>query len=140
MYLAVGACRIFVYLSPNVIVTYNTDIYANINIVDCSTLQIIRTLKFHNKGIQSLVFSPDSRYLISVGNYRECTIGVWDPETGQLIASSYALTNINEVKVKPYVRHGVLEFVTVGADQIIQWIMDADSKLLSSETIIQPVH
>lgn len=139
MLLAIGACINECLPSLILIVTYDTNIFANVNIVDCSTLQIIRTLKFHNKGIQSLVFSPDSRYLISIGNYRECTIAVWDPETGQLIASSYTLTNINEAKVKPYTRHGVLEFVTIGADQVIQWILDADSKLLNSETLIQPV-
>ena len=118
--------------------TYDTNIYANIHLIDCYTLKITRTLKFHNKGIQSLSFSADGRYLISVGNYRECTIGVWDPSSGQLIASSYTLTNINEVKVKPYTRSGILEFVTVGADQVIQWILTADAKLLNSETFIHP--
>jgi len=117
-------------------VTYNTNIYSNIHIFDCYNLKLVRTLKFHNKGVQSLAFSHDGKYLISTGNYRECTVAVWDAASGQLISSSYTLTNINEVKAKPYTRTGVLEFVTVGADQVFQWILTPDAKLLNSESTI----
>lgn len=118
--------------------TYDSGLYASVHLIDCLSFKVIKTLKLHTKGIQSLTFSNDGKYLISIGNYRECTIAVWDVIEGGLVASSYTLTNINEVKIKLNAPGANLHFTTVGGDQIIQWILTNEDKLLHQETFIQP--
>lgn len=113
--------------------------YANIHIFDCATFAILRTLKFHKKGIQGLAFSTDGKYLVSVGNYRENTIAVWNTSTGLLISNSYTLTIINEIRVKPTTKNGLLEFATLGADTITQWVLTDEPKLIRNESFLHTV-
>jgi hypothetical protein len=46
-----------------------------------------------------MVFTENSKFLITVGNYRECTVAVWDWQTKQLLASSYTLDKINDIHI-----------------------------------------
>lgn len=39
---------------------------------------LVRSLPFHEKGVQSLAFSPDVRYLVSVGVRDDKLLVVWD--------------------------------------------------------------
>ena len=48
-------------------------------------------LSFHRKGIQSMAFSSDSKYLVTLGVQGDDTVAVWDVSSGQtgtVIASS----------------------------------------------------
>ena len=65
-----------------------------------------------------MVFSNDGKLLVTIGNFKECTVVVWEWPTGKIIASSYTLDKINDVKVsdKCYSLERQLEFVTVGRD------------------------
>ena len=51
---------------------------ANIYILDCTTFIINKTLSFHTRGIQDLCWAKQGKYLISIGNFRESTVAVWD--------------------------------------------------------------
>lgn len=56
--------------------------------------------------------------MISIGNHKECTVAVWDFLTGKLLATSYTLEQINDVKISKYTfaKERLLEFSTVGKD------------------------
>lgn len=40
-------------------------------------LTIERKMEFHPKGVQSISLSTTNKYLVSIGNFRECTVCVW---------------------------------------------------------------
>ncbi len=51
--------------------------------------------------------------------FRESTIAIWDFNSGKLMASSYTLDKINDIKVSPRIfQDGIFEFCTVGKDQV----------------------
>lgn len=63
-------------------------------------------------------FTDNGKYLVSIGNYKECTVAVWDWLGGKLIASSYTLDKINDIKIsnRCYSKELTFEFLTVGRD------------------------
>lgn len=46
-----------------------------------------------------MFFSENGKHLVSIGNFKECAVCVWDWPSGKLIASSYTMDKINDVKV-----------------------------------------
>jgi hypothetical protein len=55
---------------------------------------------------------------------------VWDFQLGKLKASSYTLDKINDVAIMKVAGEGkLLEFATVGRDQIHFWTYSKDEKL-----------
>jgi WD40 repeat protein len=72
-------------------------------------------LTFHQKGVQSLAFSNDSKYLISVAVQGENVLAVWDIEQGLVIKSALIRQHsVNQIKVDPYIEDTHLQFCTVG--------------------------
>lgn len=108
----------------------NSENIANIYLMDCTSHVVVKTLSFHTRGVQQLAFTNDGKYLISVGNFRESTVAIWEFATGKLLASSYTLDKINDVKVSSscYVSDRVFEFCTVGRDQVQFWAFVKDFK------------
>lgn len=74
--------------------------------------------------------SDNGKFIVSAGNFRECTVCVWDFQLGKLKASSYTLDKINDVAISKVAGEGkLLEFATVGRDQIHFWTYNKDEKL-----------
>lgn len=98
--------------------------------MDCTSHIVIKTLSFHTRGVQQLAFTNDGKYLISIGNFRESTVAVWEFSTGKLLASSYTLDKINDIKVSSscYMSERAFEFCTVGRDQVQFWALVKDFK------------
>jgi len=99
--------------------TRNDKDNANIYVLDITKdFKVLRTLSFHTRGVQALAFAENGKYLLSVGNFKECTVAVWEYSTGKLLASSYTLDKINDIKVCDHVfaHDRVFEFCTVGRD------------------------
>lgn len=71
---------------------------ANIYIL-AGDFSIERKLEFHPRGIQSMRLSDNGKYIVSIGNFRECTVCVWDFTFGKLKASSYTLDKLNDVSI-----------------------------------------
>src|SRR6476469_7602520 len=54
---------------------------------DWQNIELVRTLKGHNGAVDSLVFSPDGKILISGGSYNDGKIKLWWLKTGREIDS-----------------------------------------------------
>ena len=102
---------------------------ANIYVLG-TDFSIERKLEFHPRGIQSIRLSDNGKLLVSIGNFRECTVCVWDFTMGKLKASSYTLDKLNDVALRRGMTEGSqLEFATAGRDQIHFWTYTRDEKL-----------
>ena len=85
-------------------------------------LTIERKLEFHPRGVQSIALNGNNKYLVSIGNFRECTVCVWELLSGKMKASSYTLDKLNDIAIMDTCGEGrLLEFATVGRDQIHFW-------------------
>ncbi len=53
--------------------------------------------------------------MVSIGNFKECTVAVWEFATGKLITTSYTLDKINDLRISVYVDNEdrLFEFCTV---------------------------
>jgi WD40 repeat protein len=71
---------------------------------DVEKKKLINKLTFHQKGVQSMAFSTDGKYLITLGVQGEDALAVWDITTG-LVVKSALIRNYatNQVKVDPFV-------------------------------------
>jgi WD40 repeat protein len=82
---------------------------------DCANIYVIggdfsieRKLEFHPRGVQAFRVSDNAKYLVSIGNLRECTVCVWDFAFGKLKASSYTLDKLNDLAIRPAPTEGHL--------------------------------
>ena len=76
--------------------------------------------------------------MVSIGNFRECTVCVWDVVMGRLKASSYTLDKLNDIAIMENQGEGrIMEFATVGRDQIHFWAYNKDEKLEYYDVFIQ---
>ena len=102
---------------------------ANVYVIG-GDFSIERKLEFHPRGVQGFRLTENGKYLVSIGNFRECTVCVWDFTFGKLKASSYTLDKLNDVAICPAAMDNhLLSFATVGRDQIHFWNYTRDEKL-----------
>lgn len=111
--------------------SFNDKEISNIYVIDCKTFEIVKTLAFHTRGVQSISFSSNRKYIVSIGNCKECTVAIWEWPSGKLLASSYTLDRINDVKISEivHISENQLEFCTVGRDTIQFWALDKANSL-----------
>ena len=85
-------------------------------------------LPFHERGVQSLAFSPDSSLLVSLGAYLDPTLAVWDLSDGGALLTRCRLPCImNQVKFQP---SSNIDFVTVGEGQRVSfWLLTEERTL-----------
>ena len=90
-----------------------------------------RTLVHHTRPIQCLRFSSKDEFLVSCSNFRECTIAVWDCSSFGLLASSYTVEFINDIKINNFCfnKEFRLEFTSVGRDCVYFWALNSQNKL-----------
>jgi WD40 repeat protein len=67
---------------------------ANIYLYDIEKKKKINTLPFHQKGIQSMAFSYDNKYLISLGVQGESMLAIFEISSGTVVAQSVILGNV----------------------------------------------
>ena len=54
---------------------------------------------FHPRGVQSMRLNSTNKFLVSIGNFRECTVCVWDYQMGKLKASNCTLDKLNDIAI-----------------------------------------
>ncbi|XP_071815143.1 WD repeat-containing protein 90-like isoform X2 [Apostichopus japonicus] len=81
-----------------------------------------KVLSYHEHQIVCLAYSRDDRFLISVGDYRDCSLVVWDTHDYTILTVSRAALPIHELAWDP---HSPNEFATVGeGGTVLFWLLD----------------
>ncbi|XP_046861047.1 WD repeat-containing protein 90-like [Xenia sp. Carnegie-2017] len=81
-----------------------------------------KMLTYHSYEIVGLHFSRDDRFLISVGDYRECSVVIWGTKDYNVLTSSYTKTPIHDIAWDTYTMN---EFVSVGQDgHVLFWLLE----------------
>lgn len=106
---------------------------SSVHLYDLDKLKKVQTLTFHQKGVQSIAFSNDSRFLITLGVQLENSLALWDINSG-LVTHRATIGNYstNQIKVDPYVDGGHIAFVIVGNDAALTyWRYDTIQRQLN---------
>lgn len=111
---------------------------AIIYLYNVETKKLMSKLTTHTKGIQSMCFSFDNRYLVTLGTQGDDLLVVWDITSGKVLRSAPVGGNtMNQVKMDPFVDQSHLQFVTVGNNaSLTLWRLDNQNVL---ENIPVPV-
>ncbi|XP_077979468.1 WD repeat-containing protein 90-like [Glandiceps talaboti] len=81
-----------------------------------------KVLSYHEYDVVCLAFSRDDRFLVSVGDYRERSIVVWNTIDYSVIAASKTAVPVHELHWDPY---SASEFVSVGSKgTVLFWLLD----------------
>jgi len=82
----------------------NSNGHSLVFLYNIETKKLMSRLSFHQKGVQSMCFSYDAKYLITLGAQGDDTLAVWDISSGQVIKSApVGNAATNQVKVDPFV-------------------------------------
>lgn len=81
-----------------------------------------KVLSHHEHEIVCLAYARDDRFLVSVGDYRECSVVVWCTRDLVVLAASYARHPVHDIMWDPYTAN---EFTSVGQDgSVLFWLLD----------------
>ncbi|XP_052262541.1 WD repeat-containing protein 90-like isoform X2 [Dreissena polymorpha] len=95
---------------------------SQICIWDLPSLVCKKVLTHHEYDIVCLAYSRDDKFLISVGDYRDCTIVVWSTQSYCILTTSKAASPIHHLRWDPYT---VNEFSSVGQNgTVLFWLLD----------------
>lgn len=79
-------------------------------------------LYHHEHEIVCLAYARDDRFLVSVGDYRDCSVVVWCTRDMIILAASYARHPVHDVMWDPFTAS---EFTSVGQDgSVLFWLLD----------------
>jgi WD40 repeat protein len=92
--------------------------------VSTSSPNRVAALQGHKFGISCLCFSPNLRYLISVGYQHDQTINIWDWKQGTKIASNKITSKVYGIAYSEDGRY----FVTVGSRRVRYWYFDTGQR------------
>lgn len=107
--------------------TVNHDIYAPVYILDLKSQTLKARLNHHTRGVQGVRFSPDNRYLLSYGNFKDGRIALWKDRTTLLFSTTDAFP-MHEAKWRPEPaavpgapKQQELEFAMGGKNRLAVW-------------------
>ncbi|XP_067044850.1 WD repeat-containing protein 90-like isoform X1 [Acropora muricata] len=81
-----------------------------------------KVLYHHEHEIVCLAYARDDRFLVSVGDYRDCSVVVWCTRDMIILAASYARHPVHDVMWDPFTAS---EFTSVGQDgSVLFWLLD----------------
>ena len=67
-------------------------------------------------------YSRDDRFLVTIGDYRECSVAVWSTRDYSLLVTSFTMYPVHAVQWDPYTMN---EFATVGQNgSVLFWLLD----------------
>lgn len=99
---------------------------SQICIWDLPSMILRTTLSHHEFDIICLDYSRDDRFLISVGDYRECSVVVWSAINYAILTSTKTSIPMNDLKWDPYTTN---EFASVGEHAtVLFWLLDETAK------------
>ncbi len=90
----------------------------------------IKHLKGHKYGIESVIFSPNLQYLISLGDNNDRGLFVWDWQNETRITSNKLGKPVNTLSFSEAGDY----FVTAGYQHLKFWYFDENGKVQKTET------
>ncbi|KAF1799444.1 hypothetical protein FB192DRAFT_1423230 [Mucor lusitanicus] len=92
---------------------------------DVKERKLLREFRAHKFGVLSLTFSPNMRYLVSVGFQHDGYLYVWDWKKGIKLAGNKVTSRVNAVS---FSKDGSY-FVTAGLRHVKFWYLDARGRI-----------
>uniref|UniRef100_A0A4W3JB08 WD repeat domain 90 n=1 Tax=Callorhinchus milii TaxID=7868 RepID=A0A4W3JB08_CALMI len=80
-----------------------------------------KVLSQHTTEVQAMAYSRDDRLLISVGDYRDLTIALWDTSDYVLLTMTKVLDAVHEIAFDPTT---ACEFACVGVGAVQFWLLE----------------
>jgi WD40 repeat protein len=81
---------------------------------------VIAELKSHKYGISALAFTPNSRYLVSLGTQHDGFLNLWDLKSQSLLASNKITTKLSSIAIN---EEGTV-LLTAGVKHIKFWNLE----------------
>ena len=92
-----------------------------IYLYDTMSQNLVNTLTFHEKGVQSMAFAQGGKCLITLGISDENSLALFDVNEGMVVKSTLIRSHAtNKIIVDPNRDEG-LEFITIGAKGCFWW-------------------
>ncbi|KAJ3043454.1 Cilia- and flagella-associated protein 52 [Rhizophlyctis rosea] len=102
---------------------------ADIIIWDFATRKLLRRLTLHKVKVQALAFSPNDKYLASLGGQDDNSIIAWDLEKGAAICGAPASKDSSGVTLSlSYFNNNEFSFVTGGHGTLRIWTLDVAAR------------
>ncbi|CAG8462325.1 1651_t:CDS:10 [Cetraspora pellucida] len=92
---------------------------------DVSTKTLINELKGHKYGVLAIVFSPNMKWVVSLGFQHDGYLNVWNLKTGAKVACNKITTKVHTLAFN---RTGSF-FVTAGLRHVKFWYFDSNGNL-----------
>ncbi|KAI8642645.1 hypothetical protein BD408DRAFT_416281 [Parasitella parasitica] len=92
---------------------------------DVKEKKLLREIRSHKFGVLSLTFSPNMRYLVSVGFQHDGYLYVWNWKKGTKLAGNKVTSRVNAVS---FSKDGSY-FVTAGLRHVKFWYLDARGRI-----------
>ncbi|KAI9208795.1 uncharacterized protein BJ171DRAFT_487345 [Polychytrium aggregatum] len=97
---------------------------------DANKTTVVTELVGHKFGVQALYFSPNMKYLVSIGHTHDALLNVWDWKSGSRLFSKRLSVRVNALA---FDSAGAF-FVTVGERHAHFWNIEADESRISKSS------
>lgn len=106
---------------------------ADVCIFDFYERKLIHRMLLHKVRVQALAFSPDERFLASVGGEDDNTVVLWDVDTGRPLCGAPA--HHTETKAVAFCNNNSEKLITAGVGSLRVWTADLESHKMNAVDI-----
>jgi len=107
---------------------------ADVILWDYEKRKMLHRLTLHKVKVQALAFSPNSKYLASLGGEDDCSVVVWNVNNGQSVCGAdSALKSAGNVLLAKFSNTSDDVFITAGDRTLRVWYIDAPNRKIKPE-------
>ncbi|XP_044771184.1 WD repeat-containing protein 90 [Neomonachus schauinslandi] len=93
-------------------------------------------ISYHTTAVQALAFSPDDKLLVTLGDYRDCTLALWSMATHELLSSTRLPAPVHGVAFNP---RDAGELACVGQGAVTLWLLQQRGTSLHLQVRREPI-